>query len=111
MKRFEESPAGVGPTSFPIRINAHGFEPRRTEIAPFQTAKLPNNPIARLDKAVRRFKNLRRLVNRFEQFREKPLARVLASVSFQERLAPLFSDRIDVICFGLSGVVLPLGGG
>ena len=69
--------------------------------------QLPDDPVRGFEEPICGPVDIGRLAQDLESLREEPLGRDLAAISIEPRLVELAGDAVDVIRFGLRGVVLP----
>src|SRR4051812_47355314 len=83
-----------------IVIDAHALEARSRNAARFGAGQLPDDPIPSLNKSIRGFVNIRSFSHYFQNFGEKPLARIFPPVGWNKIFGTTFANFIDQI--GLS---------
>ena len=76
-------------------------------VAGLGAAQLPDDPVGRLDPAVRLLVDVRVFLQQLESLGELPLRGDLAAVPADPRLAALVGQRVDPVRLGLGCMVLP----
>ncbi len=97
----------VGRIGKAVALGPHRLVARGAGVAGLDAGESPDDPVGRLDQAVRRRVDLGRLVEDLERLREEPLRRDLAAVPVQPGLTHRSCDLVDPVRIGLGGVVLP----
>ena len=99
--------AEVGRVGEAVALRPHRLVAGRARVPRLDPGQLPDDPVGRLEQAVRGGVDLRRLVEDLEGLREEPLRRDLAAVAVQPVLPGRPGDLVDAVRLGLRGVVLP----
>jgi hypothetical protein len=90
-----------------VAVLVDALVPGRAGVAGLGAAQLPDDPVGRLDPAVRLLVDVRVLLQQLESLGELPLRGDLAAVPADPRLAALVGQRVDPVGLGLGRVVLP----
>jgi len=91
----------------PFPSGPDGLVTRGAGVARLDAGEAPDNPVGRLDEAVRSRIDLRRLIENLQRFWEEPLGRYLPAVPRQPALTARAGDGVHPIGLGLCGVVFP----
>ena len=97
----------VGRVGEAVALGPHRLVARGAGVPGLDAGELPDDPVGRLDQAVRGRVDLGRLVEDLERLREEPLRRDLPAVAVQPGLPGRPRDLVDAVRLGLGGVVLP----
>ncbi len=90
-----------------LRFRPDGLVAGRACVARLHPRQLPDHPVGGLDQAVGGGVHLRRFVEDLPGFGEEPFRADLAAVAVQEVVAQSPGDFIQLVGFGLGGVMLP----
>ena len=103
--RIERGEVGVAWEALAFRPEA--LVAGRTRVARLVARQLPDHPVGGLDQPIGGLVDLRRLVQDLQRLGEEPLRRDLAAVAIEPRFAHLARGGVDLVRFGLRGVMLP----
>src|SRR5213080_1792466 len=90
-----------------VVLRPDGLVARRALVTRLLACELPHDPVCRLDQPVGSGIDLRRLIEDLPRLGKEPFGADLATVALQEGVSQLAGNLIELVGFGLRGVVLP----